>query len=175
MENGSKNILREYTKWILKGGYIIIVGLCVLGGVFWSYGTYVGSTVPMIALSCKSDLLSKLSHNKNIPDRAVLIMKKRFENTPEGMYWSPHYNSDFDLSTSVTDLHRQGYFDELVGDNYVFYGNPEIRVNRKILSMEAKIGTKWLMLHAKCNEISTDVFYEIVEKETKERKMKLKF
>jgi hypothetical protein len=168
MENGSKNILIEYTKWVLKGGYIIILGLCVLGGAFWSYGTYVGSTVPIIALSCKSDL-------KKVPDRPVLIMKKRFGDTPEGMYWSPHYNKDFNLRTSVTDLHRQGYYEELVGDNYVFSGNPEIRVNRKILSMEAKIGTKWLMLYSKCNEISTDMFYELVEKETNERKRKLKF
>ena len=157
MKNDSINIFTEYSKWILKGGYIIIFGLCVLGGVFWSYGTYVGSTVPIIALSCKSDL-------KNVPDKAVLIMKKRFEDTPEGMYWSPHYNKDFNLSTSVTDLHRQGYYDELVDDNYVFYDNPEMRVNRKTLSMEAKIGTKWLTLHSKCNEISTDMFYELVEK-----------
>ena len=173
MENGSNNILIDYTKWILKGGYIIILGLCLLGGVFWAYGTYVASSVPMIALLCKSELLSTLSHRKNTPDRAVLIMKKRFENTPEGMYWSPHYNKDFNLNTSVTNIHRQGYYDELVGDNYVFYGNPEIRVNRKILSMEAKIGGKWLVMHSKCNEISTDRFYELVEKETKEEKKKL--
>ena len=169
MENGSKNILIEYTKWILRGGYIIILGLCVLGGAFWSYGTYVESTVPMIALSCESDL-------KNIPDRAVLIMKKRFEDTPEGMYWSPHYNKDFNLSTRATDLYRYGYYIELRGDNYVFSGDPKIRVNRETLSMEAEhLGTTWLILHPQCDKISTKRFYELVGKEIKERKKKLKF
>jgi hypothetical protein len=169
VENGSKNILIEYTKWILRGGYIIILGLCVLGGAFWSYGTYVESTVPMIALSCESDL-------KNIPDRAVLIMKKRFEDTPEGMYWGPHYNKDFNLSTSVTDLYRYGYYIKLRGDNYVFSGDPKIIVNRQTLSMKAEhLGTAWLIMHLQCYKISTDKFYELVGKETKERKKKLEF
>ena len=147
--------------------------VCLLSGVFWSYGTYVASTVPMIALLCKSDLLVMPSQNKNASDRAVLIMRKKFEDIPEAMYWGPYYNKDFNLGTRVTDLHRRGYYNGLVGDNYVFYGNPEIRINRKVLSMEVKIGEKWLMLHAKCNKITPDRFYELVEKETKEEKKKL--
>jgi hypothetical protein len=37
------------------------------------------------------------------------------------------------------------------------------------------LGTAWLIMHLQCYKISTDKFYELVGKETKERKKKLEF
>ena len=63
-------------------------------------------------------------------------------------------------------------------DNYIFSGDPKIRVNRKTLLVSNKSSSKsiWVVTpYSKCNEISTDRFYELVEEKLKERKKKIKF
>ena len=188
MENGAKNTLIEYTKWILKGGYIIILGLCVLGGTFWSYGTFTQMRVPMIALNCKFFEIVKdtLGEEVIINDNSIkrshnwIIMKQRFNDEPEGLYQGPHHKKDFDLSTSVTDLYHQADFTELNGENYIFYnGKYSTSINRKTLKMTHYkpdiLKAHFIQDQFSCEKISTDNFYESVKSKVDKKKKGLRF
>jgi hypothetical protein len=52
MEQPPKNILIDFTKWIVKWLLIFILGLSILGGLGWLVYKFVNTKMPMIALKC---------------------------------------------------------------------------------------------------------------------------
>ena len=181
MENGSKNILIEYTKWIVKWLLIIILGLCVLGGLFWSYYVFTNSKVPMIALKCVYE-----SKKKPPSPHYMIVMKRRSESEPEGLYSGAYERRDFNLDTSVTDLASRKYFvkSKSTGMDYFFSAgdykfNNDVILNRETLKKTDIIGTnipnKNITLVSQCKKITTDEFYYFVKIKVNERKKKLKF
>ena len=115
----------------------------------------------------------------SFPSSWYLIKKKRFEDLPEGIYWGAYHQKNFNINTSFTDLDREASYDELDSNNYIFKRITNVvtkySVNRKTLLINISPFKDTTPYHTKCNEISTDRFYELVEEETKKQKKELKF
>jgi len=125
---------------------------------------------------CKYAFTKKNKEQKK-PDRLYLVMKKRLEDKPEGIYQSPHYQDDFNLNTSETDFSSVSDFEHVLGDDYIF---KSVVINRKTLSVKHRkirglVTKHYSRVWEKCEETSTDTFYELVADKTKKLKKELKF
>lgn len=179
VEEKSENKLIEFTKWFVKKLIILIVGLSVVTGIaVFLYDRFIETPVPMIGLIC---------HQINLPEEEIeergtwfLVMKKRFEDRPYGLYRGPYYSPNFGIDTGETDLYQQKRFVETKNDSYLF-GNPSsewsILINRKTLGMtvQFKDGSSIDPIIFTCEKISADKFYQLVGEVTKEKKSELKF
>ena len=165
-----KNILIDYTKWLLKWLLIIAVALAVAQGVGILYENHHESEIDMLALSC-----GKSGTND------YLLRKKRYRDTPSRIFAGAYRFYDT-TDISIRQLREVGRFKSISGNSYVFndyeFSDVSLReLNRINLEMNfISNSTQKRMKGAKlsCKVIDVDEFYAIVEEETKKRQDKMK-
>jgi len=169
-----QNIIIEYTKWLIKWlfGILLFTGL-VFGGYYF-YNDYQNQLIPMISLKCNK----VFADGKALPDLGdatvfsyFMIKKRRKSVMPSGVFRAPHImSSKVTNDTKVTDLFEIEPYYENHDDLYIFkekYNNDHdarLEINRKDLSMrfmksspsrdEHKTFFEW-----ECELITTEEFY----------------
>ena len=158
-----KNILIDYTKWLLKWLLIIAVALSTAMGVFVLYE----QEIDMIALSCgKSGTYD------------YLVKKRRDKDTPSNIYSGAYMTNSFTKGTGDRELRKIMEFIKIENNSYIFkrIEDRDYWVLNRI-NLEMNLRTRPESVNygkLSCKVIDVDEFYAIVEEETKKRQDKMK-
>ena len=159
-----KNILINYTKWLLKWLLIIAVALAALIQANILYE----QEIDLIALSCD---------RWGDPD-LYLLKKQRDKDTPSNIYSGAYMTNSFTKGTGDRELRKIMEFIKIENNSYIFK-RIEYRdywvLNRINLEMNLRTRPESVNYgkHS-CKVIDVDEFYARVEEETKKRQDKMK-
>ena len=162
-----KNILIDYTKWLLKWLLIIAVALSTAMGVFVLYE----QEIDMIALSCGGSGADPFLY---------LLKKERDKDAPSSIYTGAYMTDNFTKGTGYKELRKIAGFIKIEDNSYIFRDIENRNIFRELnrinleMNFRSRSGKITYAPKRSCKVIDVDEFYAIVEEETKKRQDKMK-